>query len=237
MRLRNAFLERCGARLAVSATRALFSTVRRRLFLAAPELSPYRSPEARTCIYSVWHDSLLMPMFLGKQPATKALVGQHADGAFLATALDAIGIGSVRGSSSRGGAEALRQLIDQTTGFHIVVTPDGPRGPRREMKTGVTYLASKTGKVVVPTAFACSRYWSWGTGWTDLVVPKPGCTVVAIAGQGIAVPSDANREELHEFTQQIQSEMDELNAMAVSIAESGARHQKIPAALEGFSQS
>lgn len=235
MRIRNAFLERGIAQLAVASARGLFGTVRRRLFFENPSLSPYAPVGESTCIYSVWHDSLLMPIFLGRQPATKALVGRHQDGTFLANSLSAIGISSVRGSSSSGGAEAVRQLIDETRGSHIVVTPDGPRGPRRQMKSGVAFLASHTSKLVVPTAFACTRSWSWGTGWTDLVVPKPGSTVVALAGEGILVPGHVAREELASYNRRIQEEMDRLNSLALELVASIRNGVQPPVALlEGF---
>ena len=218
MRIRNATLEKAVARLAVLAAHGLFATLRKEVRFVDKGLTPYQPVSDVTCIYSVWHDSLLMPLFLGRQPATKALVGRHQDGTFLANSLSALGIGSVRGSSSKGGAEAVRRLLDETAGYHIVVTPDGPRGPRRTMKSGIAYLASRTGKVVVPTAFACSRAWSWGAGWTDLSVPKPGAFVVGLAGKGIEIPPDASREELNEYNERIQQEMDRLNLEAEEIA-------------------
>lgn len=218
LRIRNALIERILAGMAVVAARGLFATVRRQMHFADPKLSPYQPPSETTCVYSVWHDSLLMPLFLGRQPATMALVGRHQDGTFLANSLAALGISCVRGSSSHGGTQAVRRLLDETRGRHIVVTPDGPRGPRRTMKTGVAFLASRTGKLVVPTGFACRHAWSWGAGWTDLVVPKPGTMVVGVAGKGIFISPDASRDELNHCNSLIQNEMDRLNTHATELA-------------------
>ena len=206
------------AKAAVVAASALFATVKRKLTYADPETSPYQSSPPRTYIYSVWHDSLLIPLFLGRQPKTIALVGMHQDGAFLTHSLKALNISAVRGSSSRGGAESVSQLLASQPDHHLVVTPDGPRGPRRKMKSGVAYLASRTGRPVVPTAFACRRSWSIGSGWTDLIVPRPWTVIYAFAGNAIEVPAEANRGVLREFTEQIQDEMDRLNALAARIA-------------------
>lgn len=218
MRIRNVLLERYLSRFAVCAASGLFATVRKRFHFAEASTSPYLPVSGATYIYSVWHDSLLMPLFLGRQPATVALVGQHGDGTFLANALAALGIGCVRGSTSRGGAQAVRQLITQTENQHIVVTPDGPRGPRREMKPGVAYIASRTGKPIVPTAFACRSSWSWGSGWTELCVPKPGTIVYALTGAGVTVPADANSTTLAQFTHTIQIQMDQLEIQARALA-------------------
>lgn len=234
LRFRNAIFERGLARLAVVAARTLFATVRRKLFYTDPSLSPYSRPTGSTCIYCVWHDSILMPMFLGRQPSTKALVGRHQDGTFLANALATIGISSVRGSSSQGGASAVRQLIDETSGHHIVVTPDGPRGPRRQMKSGIAFLSSHTGKRVVPTAFACTSSWSWGTGWTDLVVPRPGSTVIALSGEAIAIPPAASRSELDEYSGRIQSEMNRVNSIAEKVTATVKAGSALPVELNDF---
>lgn len=198
--------------------RSIFATARPRLNYADPDTSPYRPPTRETFIYCVWHDSLLMPLFLGRQPCTVALVGLHQDGAFLAHMLKLLKIGAIRGSSSRGGAEAAHQLLRQRADHHLVVTPDGPRGPRREMKPGIAFLASRTGKPVIPTAFACCRYYSFGTGWTDLAIPKYWTTIHAYAGDAIRVPPDADKQTLAEYTDIIQREMDRLNALAAEAA-------------------
>lgn len=236
VRIRNSAIEWCLARMAVWASTGLFLTVRRRFHFTEPNSSPYEVPSTTRYLYSVWHDSLLMPLFLGRQPATTALVGRHGDAGFLAHALTALGIPSVRGSSSRGGAQAVRTLLQATEGRHIVVTPDGPRGPRRVMKSGVAYLASRTGKPVIPTAFACRRNWSIGTGWTDLVVPRPGTTVYAVAGAAIHVPAEANRSELDDYTRLIQSQMDRLNTHALGLA-AADRDSALEPALESTTRT
>lgn len=230
MRIRNSVIERWLASAAVVAGTTLFATVRRQLNFADPETSPYKAPGERTCIYSVWHDSLLMPLLLGRQPRTIALIGMHKDGAFLAHAMELLHIPAVRGSSSRGGAEAVHQLLDRHADHHLVVTPDGPRGPRRVMKPGVAYLASRTGKPVVPTAFACRRCWSIGTGWTDLVIPKPFTMVFAYAAEAISVPADADKRTLREYTEKIQQAMDRLHALA-SAAAAGQELESQPATV------
>ena len=219
MRIRNAVVEWYLAKAAVTLTHCLFATVRKRFQHFNEKSSPYVPPQDGTFIYCVWHDSLMMPLFMGAQPATIALVGMHRDGTFLADSLKLLGIGCVRGSSSRGGGSAVRELLEISRLHHIVLTPDGPRGPRRQMKPGVAFLASRTGKPVIPTAFACRRAWSIGTGWTDLAIPKPWTTVFALTGEGIHVPANATREELEQHTQKIQDEMDLLNAAALKIAQ------------------
>lgn len=204
-----------------SSFRMLFRTLRIEFDFEVPDSNPYHVAKGRTYIYSVWHDSMVVPVFAGKQPATMALVGQHNDGSYVANILKSAGIPSVRGSSSKGGATALRRLIEDTKDHHIVLTPDGPRGPRRELKPGLTYLAAKTGKPLVPTAFAASRSWKIKGSWTDQMIPSPFAKVVVLTGTPIEVPKKASRDQLDEYTAKLQTAMDELNERAENrVAES-----------------
>ena len=84
----------------------------------------------------------------------------------------------------------MRRLIQEAEGKHIVITPDGPRGPRREMSAGIVFLASQSGRAIVPTAFTCERGWRFGTGWTDLLVPKPFSKVHLLTGEPIHIAPD-----------------------------------------------
>jgi len=86
------------------------------------------------------------------------LISQHQDGEIIARIISRFGHRAVRGSSTRGGALALRELIRLgRSGADLVVTPDGPKGPRQVAKLGVIQLAKATGLPIVPLAFSCSK--------------------------------------------------------------------------------
>ena len=125
---------------------------------------------------------MVIPVFAGPHWCTTALTSHHADGAFVAEVLRFNRIRAVRGSTNRIRTGAIRQLMHSTASRHLVITPDGPRGPTRRMSIGIVYLASRTGRAVVPTGFACSRCWRWKGSWSDLIIPKPFAEVVLIAG-------------------------------------------------------
>ena len=111
-----------------------------------------------------WHDQLLMMVFGYPRKGAKLLVSASKDGDLLTRAMRCFGHQTVRGSSSRGGRAAFRQLLNMAQEpADIVVTPDGPKGPRHELKEGVVQLARLSGRPVVPMAFlprARSRAWS-----------------------------------------------------------------------------
>lgn len=109
-------------------------------------------------ILAFWHSQQLMILFGYRGPGAHVLISQHGDGEIIARIIARFGHQAVRGSSTRGGAEALRALIKVgRSGHDIGVTPDGPKGPRHVAKLGVIHLAKATGLPIVPLAFACSK--------------------------------------------------------------------------------
>ena len=109
-------------------------------------------------ILAFWHAQQLMIPLGYRGTGTHILISQHRDGELIARIIARFGHRSVRGSSTRGGAGALRQLIRLgRSGTDLVVTPDGPKGPKQVAKLGAIQLAMATGMPIVPLAFSCSK--------------------------------------------------------------------------------
>ena len=121
---------------------------------------------------------------------------------------------TIRGSTNHIGPGAMRQLMRTVEDKHLVITPDGPRGPRRRVTMGIAYLASRTGHAVIPTAFSCVRCWKIRGSWTDLIVPKPFTKVFLLGGKPIRIPSNLGSDQLQQYVDRIQAEMDRLNLAA-----------------------
>ena len=207
----------------VLSCRLLFRTLRIEFRIADQEANPFTRGTSKRFLYCIWHDSVPVPMFARRHPRTVALVSKHRDGSYLARGLKMIGVPAVRGSSKHGGVAAVREMLRSTRDKHIVVTPDGPRGPRRQMKTGPVFIASRLGKPIVPTAFSYSRFWRIRAGWTDLQIPKPFAKVYAVAGEPITIPPDADRNELDAYAMRVQNEMDRLAVYAESLIETDGK--------------
>ena len=116
----------------------------------------------------------------------------------------------IRGSSSRGGAEAMKQLIELVDDRHICITPDGPRGPRHELKPGIVFIASKSGRRIVPSIYAADREWRIKGSWTDQMIPKPFSNVHLFTADAIEIPAELSREQIEQYVNKVQSEMDQL---------------------------
>jgi lysophospholipid acyltransferase (LPLAT)-like uncharacterized protein len=114
--------------------------------------------EGRHIILAFWHAQQLMIPIGYRGAGSHVLISQHGDGEIIARIIARFGHQAVRGSSTRGGAGALRTLIKLgRSGHDVVVTPDGPKGPRQVAKLGVVQLAKATGLPIIPLAFACSK--------------------------------------------------------------------------------
>jgi lysophospholipid acyltransferase (LPLAT)-like uncharacterized protein len=143
-----------------------------------------------TAIYAAWHEQLLPLAFLHAHQNMVALVSQHRDGEILTRFLATLGYETARGSSTRGGEGAVRELVAAgNNGKSLAFTPDGPRGPARHCKPGAVRVAAATGLAVVPTAAAarpCRRL----SSWDRFVVPLPGARIWASHGPPVRVPRE-----------------------------------------------
>ena len=222
MRIRNRRLIRGLAWLVAGASRLLFRTMRLEMRMPQPECTPYHPHSNGKYLICLWHDGILGIIFSKKTHQIAALTSRHADGAYVSEALDAIGVPTVRGSSGRGGAEALRQMMVVAEKLHIAIATDGPRGPRRVVKEGIVYLASQTGRGIIPAAFAARWAWRPRGRWTDLVVPLPFSKTSINLGDAIFVPPGLSRDELEPYRLRVQQAMDALHAVAEARA-SGRR--------------
>lgn len=151
--------------------------------------------EGRHFLLAFWHRHLLLMRYAYRGPKMSVLVSRSRDGELIARVLERLGISTSRGSTSRGGAAGLRDLLRRAReGWDLAVTPDGPRGPLREVQPGVVLAAAASGLPVVPVAIAASRRRELGS-WDRMLVPLPGSRVHVVYGAPIEVPRDARPSE------------------------------------------
>ena len=152
-------------------------------------------------IYTIWHQRLILPIRLFARRGICVMVSQSRDGEYASRFLNLLGIETVRGSSTRGGYEALRILrrkIKAGTDAGLVV--DGPVGPAREAKIGAPILSRIARIPMVPMSWGTDRCWIFNS-WDRFMVPKPFARIIYRYGEPIWVPQDASGEELERFRQ------------------------------------
>jgi lysophospholipid acyltransferase (LPLAT)-like uncharacterized protein len=149
-------------------------------------------------IIAFWHETLpAMPVLLlrarrqGLTQAGHVLVSRHRDGQFIGQAMRAFGMPMISGSTSRGGASALRAMLRVLAGGDsIVLTPDGPRGPRRVAASGVAQLAARSGAPVFPCA-AITRPAISLPSWDRMRIPMPFTRGALVCRPPVLVPRHA----------------------------------------------
>ena len=121
--------------------------------------------QGRRMIIAFWHGQQLMMPLAYRGTKAHILISQHRDGELICQIVKHFGFEAVRGSTTRGGNVAFRQLVRLgRSGVDLVVTPDGPKGPRHVVQSGVIHLAKATGLPIVPLTFACSKKKSFRVG-------------------------------------------------------------------------
>jgi len=112
----------------------------------------FKSPKPRDrVIYAFWHRNLLPLVYLRKFENAAVLISSSRDGQFIAGPLEALGFKTVRGSSTRGGSQALREMIRISKEHSLAITPDGPKGPGEKIKPGLISAAFLTKLPIVLT--------------------------------------------------------------------------------------
>jgi lysophospholipid acyltransferase (LPLAT)-like uncharacterized protein len=126
----------------------------------------------------IWHNRILaMPVvfrrYYPKRKGLFVLTSASRDGAYLSEFVRCFGMRAVRGSTSRGGAAALLDLVrNLETGFDLCITPDGPRGPRYSLGPGAILLSKKCRVPIMPLLIEYSAYWRFNS-WDGFAVPRP----------------------------------------------------------------
>jgi lysophospholipid acyltransferase (LPLAT)-like uncharacterized protein len=138
-------------------------------------------------LFLLWHEALLPLLWRHRKQGIAIVVSEAREGKYLSDFATSLGYRSLHGSSTRGGARALLGAVRELQAGHAVAfTPDGPRGPRRELKPGVIAAAQRGGGVVVPLHAESDRAWRLHS-WDRLMIPKPFARVVITYGEPFEV--------------------------------------------------
>jgi lysophospholipid acyltransferase (LPLAT)-like uncharacterized protein len=214
MKIRKPWVDKLIALLAAVLIRCWMATLRCR-FVQWDRVRHPTDPRRQRAIYIFWHETLLFPAHLGTR--AYALISHHADGELIARVCRHLGIPTVRGSSRRGGTEALMELIEISRVAHLFVTPDGPRGPRRQVQLGLIFLAAHTGLPIIPCGVGYRRAWRFGS-WDRFALPWPWTVAVGVAGPAIHVPARLRRVDMERYRELVQTRMLAVTAAAERVA-------------------
>jgi len=172
--------------------------------------------EGKNIIYAFWHGRQFLLFHNHRNCGVVIPASESRDGEIQAGIIKHFGFSVVRGSSKRKGDRALLGLVDGLRkGKDVALAVDGPRGPIYEVKEGITYLAGKLDKVIVPVNTSAKRYWLLDKIWDHYLLPVPGTRGVVVYGEPLTVTGTSDdelrkkREELQQALNAVMKEADQ----------------------------
>ena len=161
-------------------------------------------------IVATWHKNIFFSIWLLRNNDLTALISSSEDGEVIYDVFSKFGYKGVRGSTTRGGIPALKQLIkllEKKTS--VAITPDGPLGPPEKIQSGVILLAKYSGVPIIPWHYEAGSQWRLKS-WDRHKIPKPFTTIVESCGDPFFVPKDLSSEEVQKFCEKLEADFKKL---------------------------
>lgn len=170
-------------------------------------------------ILAFWHGRLLMMPYCWRRGVPIGmLISQHPDGQFISHTIRHFGLDTIIGSTSRGGAAAMRAILKSlNAGVSVGFTPDGPRGPRMRASAGIVQAARLTGVPILPCTFAARRRRVLRS-WDRFILALPFSRGVFIWGEPITVERRASDDAVEEARQLVEDRLNAITAEADRLA-------------------
>lgn len=211
--LRRQFATLLGSKLTSHLLHAIITALRStmRVTYIGDRVMPSFVERGEGFIGMFWHGRLLMLPFIYPGKRLSILISTHRDGEIIANVMNRFGFDLVRGSSSKGGTAALREMVLLLrNGSDVGITPDGPKGPAEVVKGGVAQIARLSGKAVIPIAFSSSRSLRLRS-WDRFFLPLPFSRLVFVVGD----PLYCSREEdMEEFRIRVEKALNDVTSRA-----------------------
>lgn len=230
MKIRQPWLIKSLCMLGFWLYRALMASVFCKYWRSGRDFRPSILDPQERFIYVLWHEYMLVPLVHFSHSSVRMLLSQHADGLIVEEICKHLRMGLVRGSSTRGGVEAMRRLLKPGRYRCLAITPDGPRGPRRQIQLGVIYLAARLGWPIIAVGIGYDHPWRLKS-WDRLAIPKPYSRACVVTAEPLSIPGDLDREGLEGYRRRLEDQMNALTAQAELAACSGKRPVGVPATV------
>jgi len=162
-----------------------------------------------------WHGRLLMmPYCWDMTKPIHMMISMHRDGRFLSDTVSRLGIKTIVGSTSKGGAKALRAMVRTVkNGDYVGLTPDGPRGPRMRAQEGIVTIARLAKVPIIPIGYASTSCKIFGS-WDRFIAALPFGRGVFVWGEPIEVPHTSDKLALEKTRQNIEDAINAVSAEA-----------------------
>lgn len=175
----------------------------------------------RPVFFTFWHGRQLPLIHTHRNEGVTVLVSQNRDGQYVTNVLNSMGFETIRGSSSKGGRNAIREMaVALKEGIDCAITPDGPRGPAEKAKNGIAHISRLGKRPVIPmgtSGWPAVRF----SSWDGFILPLPFALVPIIEGR--PVPPMKREDDLQQWTERVETELNRVTACADLLASPSAR--------------
>jgi hypothetical protein len=165
---------------------------------------------------ATWHRAAIFFLYHFGPLKPAIMVSRSKDGELLARYLSIMGCQPVRGSSSKGGAEALSEMehmLVSGRATNAATVADGPRGPAYQAKVGMVVLAMRSGLPLLPLIWSCDRAWIFKKAWDRTMIPKPFAKILVAYGLPRAIAPDMDKEGLETARLELELELNRLREL------------------------
>jgi len=153
------------------------------------------------CMFALWHAHQCGVYSCNVNKKTIIMVSSSSDGEIISRAANSVGVETVRGSKTRGGAKASLEMLRKMKeeGYNGALTVDGPKGPKRIVKKGIIDIARMAGVPIVPAVWwSPQKLFLKFNSWDEFRYPLTGTKLVMLFGDPIEIPSEMNNEEIED---------------------------------------
>lgn len=202
--------------VAASVLRGILGTLRIRHYGSGP--IDALNAAGGNYILAFWHSDNLYAIFSRVKLPTVPVISHHRDGEMMVRLMKRFGVTDfARGSSTRGGASALRELLRWgKRGANLAIAPDGPRGPVYEVKEGVIGAARMAGIPIIPMRFHPERCIEFSRSWDHSRLPVPFSRALYVYGEPLTVGRDATAEQLEQARLRLEHDMNQIRERAAT---------------------
>ena len=165
---------------------------------------------SRKGIVVFWHGYMLPGWFSFKNTKASAVISLSKDGDILSYLLSDWGFEFIRGSSSRGGKEVLDEIITKAKNNWILMTPDGPRGPKQEMKAGAVVAAQRAQVPLYLCGINVYCKYTFKKSWDNFILPMPFSKIDIEYSESIYINPELTKDEIDKKIKELEKKLNEM---------------------------
>ena len=169
----------------------------------------------RQSIYATWHGRvMMMPLVNPTKLKSCAIVSDHNDGRLIGGMIAHAGIEIIYGSSNKNRLSSIKEILKGIKkGFNFLITPDGPRGPAREVNGAIINIAGSTSLPIIPSSCSVKSKKIFNS-WDNFMLPLPFNEIILIFAKPIHIPENLDKESQNKYSKILQDSLNQITDIA-----------------------